>query len=137
MWREAEIFSEQKSHHKTFHLCLWDNYSCSSLTRSHAVTQRYLWIWVSVFGCYYLSSSDIASENSVCCYQALFNLIQLLLEVLTGALHHFYFMKDTLQRNQEDIPLYHVYLSTPMLIAFKADILNGIYPPLMVTRRSL
>lgn len=78
---------------------------------------------MSVFGCHYISYSDIVPENSAYCYQALFNLIQLLLDMLAGVLHHFYFMKDTLHRKPRRHPTLP-RLSMPSV--FKADSLECV-----------
>lgn len=138
MWREAGLSSEQKSHHNTFLLCLWDILSCTSTDQNSCSNTM---ISLDLGKCVRLSLPFFIWHNSrkqsLLLGQVPFNLIQLLLEVLAGALHHFYFMKDTLHRKPRRHPTLHVYLSTSMLSAFKADSLNGMCPPLTLIRKSL
>lgn len=114
MWREAE----QKSHHNTFLLHLRDAHSCTSLTRSAVVTQvtrhvvcahgLLLMLVLDLGKCVGLPLPSFiwhrAGKQHLLFSQVLFNLIQLLLEVLAAALHRFYFMEGTLHRKARRHP---------------------------------
>ena len=118
MWREAGLSSEQNPHHNTFLLHLWDAHSCTSLTRSAVVTQvtrhvarargLLLMLVLDLGKCVGLPLPSFiwhsAGKQRLLFGQVLFNLIQLLLEVLAGALHRFCFMESTLHRKARRHP---------------------------------